>query len=71
MKPAVELLVRMARGSGLPVISEFGLYALARILFADRGYMGTPIPARSRVNTATWRNFGGADFSLSSGLTNP
>lgn len=38
----------MARDSGAPVISEFGLYVLARKLFADRGYAGIPIPPRNR-----------------------
>ncbi|WP_156419734.1 MULTISPECIES: hypothetical protein [unclassified Sphingopyxis] len=48
MKPAAEILVRMARDSGVSVISEFGLYILARKLFADRGYAGIPIPPRNR-----------------------
>lgn len=51
MTIAADLLTRMARDAPAPVIGEFGLYALARKLFQDRGYAGTPIPPRNHVLT--------------------
>lgn len=49
MNPAAAILVQMARDTGRAVIDEWDLFLLARQLFLERGYRGTPIPPRAQI----------------------
>lgn len=52
MNPAASILVQMVRDTGRTVATEWDIFLLARQLFLDRGYRGTPIPPRNRHLTA-------------------
>jgi hypothetical protein len=52
MNPAASILVQMVRDTGRAIATEWDIFLLARQLFLDRGYRGSPIPPRNRHLTA-------------------